>query len=236
MSLCIRLTIVSKRPGRRSFFRNSVLGGLALQRYDRGMFERCTNCGGAVMLTGRRDELGAFCSWQCQNYFRHREFCPQCLAETSGESAGGTSTINAVGTKLFGFGDPCPQCGSLVQTKCFCFFFPLIPLGRYRVLYATPTQYFSRKLVQRMPRGAATSPPFTTAAPLQTMPAPSTDAAFRCPYCGSPAPAVVKKQISPVGWILFAVLLLFCFPLCWIGLLIQDQRLECPACRGRLGG
>jgi DNA-directed RNA polymerase subunit RPC12/RpoP len=30
------------------------------------------------------------------------------------------------------------------------------------------------------------------------------------------------------------VLLLFCFPLCWVGLLIQDQYLECSYCGGRL--
>jgi lipopolysaccharide-induced tumor necrosis factor-alpha factor len=219
------------------------------------MFEKCVNCGGSVMLQGRRDEYGVFCSWQCQNYYRHRDFCPTCRAETTDEDAGSTTTVNAVGTKLFGHGDPCPECGSVVQSKCFCVFFPVIPLGKYRALYATPTRYYSRRLVQRLPRLPSMQSPFGDAAAAVSgsqfpatatanapfgapafAPQPTPDFAFRCPACGSPAPGVWKKKISAAGWVLFAVLLLFCFPLCWIGLLLQEQYLECPACRARLAG
>ena len=39
---------------------------------------------------------------------------------------------------------------------------------------------------------------------------------FRCPYCDSSARPVVQSKISVGGWIVFAVLLLVFFPLCWL--------------------
>ncbi|HEX8174732.1 MAG TPA: LITAF-like zinc ribbon domain-containing protein [Pyrinomonadaceae bacterium] len=58
---------------------------------------------------------------------------------------------------------------------------------------------------------------------------------YRCPYCKSSAPPITIEKISEGGWIVFAMLLFFCFPLFWIGLLMKDSQQFCSACRARLG-
>lgn len=59
---------------------------------------------------------------------------------------------------------------------------------------------------------------------------------FRCPYCGSSLPPTTISKVSSAGWALFWILLLFlCFPLFWIGLLIQDHFSKCSACGMILG-
>jgi lipopolysaccharide-induced tumor necrosis factor-alpha factor len=57
---------------------------------------------------------------------------------------------------------------------------------------------------------------------------------FRCVYCGSTEPPYRTTQISSDGWILFVLLLIFCFPLFWIGLLITEERRHCYDCGARL--
>lgn len=59
---------------------------------------------------------------------------------------------------------------------------------------------------------------------------------FRCMHCGSSDLPVTVKKISTGGWIVFVVILLVFFPLCWIGLLITDNYKVCYECRIRLGG
>ncbi len=77
-------------------------------------------------------------------------FCVTCRAQTTDESPGGTFTFNYVGTRLIGFRDICPYCGSVVQRKWFCFVLPLVPLAKYRVLYleegGSYRRYVGRKL------------------------------------------------------------------------------------------
>ncbi|HKS29512.1 MAG TPA: LITAF-like zinc ribbon domain-containing protein [Pyrinomonadaceae bacterium] len=58
---------------------------------------------------------------------------------------------------------------------------------------------------------------------------------YRCPYCHSTAPPFSIEKISDGGWIVFAVMLLFCFPLFWIGLLMKDNQQFCSTCRARIG-
>lgn len=58
---------------------------------------------------------------------------------------------------------------------------------------------------------------------------------YRCPRCASQALPVHTKRISTAGWIVFAVLLVFFFPLFWIGLLIKEDVRLCPACNLKLG-
>ncbi|HEX8458273.1 MAG TPA: LITAF-like zinc ribbon domain-containing protein [Pyrinomonadaceae bacterium] len=55
---------------------------------------------------------------------------------------------------------------------------------------------------------------------------------FRCPHCQSTAPPVIAKRIGTAGWIVFFTLLIFCFPLCFIGLFIKDEYRMCSWCRG----
>jgi len=63
-------------------------------------------------------------------------FCASCRSRTTDESLGDTRTVNFVlGTRLIGHDDRCPACGSVLQTKWLQIILPLIPLGRYRVIY-----------------------------------------------------------------------------------------------------
>lgn len=58
---------------------------------------------------------------------------------------------------------------------------------------------------------------------------------YECPFCGSTEPPATRKEISVGGWIVFAVMLLFCFPLFWIGFLIKDEKYFCYDCRRKIG-
>ncbi len=121
------------------------------------MFEKCQNCGSRV-ISGRRDELGVFCSAECRNFVAHPGFCQTCLSTSSPRSTGGTFTFNGIGTGLYGRKDPCSVCGSVVQTHWICIFFvPIIPLGKYRVKYTQPRRFLSRRLSDKV------LPPFPSA-------------------------------------------------------------------------
>jgi hypothetical protein len=53
----------------------------------------------------------------------------------------------------------------------------------------------------------------------------------RCPVCGSVGPPYYKSKVSTAGWIVFVLLLvLFCWPLCWIGLLMKENYAVCSTC------
>jgi hypothetical protein len=96
----------------------------------------------------RREEVR---SAECESWARHPGYCAECTRVTSEESSGGTYTLNGIGTKLYFRRQTCPTCGSCVQTKFFCvFYFPLIPLGSYRVRWATPKRFFSRRVLKNM--------------------------------------------------------------------------------------
>jgi len=55
-----------------------------------------------------------------------------------------------------------------------------------------------------------------------------------CDRCGSTARPHTTTAISEGGWITFVILLVAFFPLCWIGLLIQETRVTCADCGARL--
>jgi hypothetical protein len=81
-----------------------------------------------------------------------------------------------------------------------------------------------------IPLWAADPPP----APVVPLREPSTPANFRCPHCQSNAPPVIAKRIGVAGWIVFFALLIFCFPLCFIGLFIKEEYRMCSWCRGAI--
>jgi hypothetical protein len=58
---------------------------------------------------------------------------------------------------------------------------------------------------------------------------------YRCPYCDTRSRPYRRSQISAGGWITFALMLLFCWPLFWIGLLITEEYSVCSRCGLRLG-
>lgn len=57
---------------------------------------------------------------------------------------------------------------------------------------------------------------------------------WRCPYCQSSGGSYSEKHITSGGCMLAILLLLFCLPLCWLGLLFTDERAYCRSCRTRL--
>ncbi len=59
--------------------------------------------------------------------------------------------------------------------------------------------------------------------------------AFRCPHCMSTYMPRIERKISTAGWITFAALLVFFFPLFWIGLLIKEDVMICQTCNTRIG-
>lgn len=58
---------------------------------------------------------------------------------------------------------------------------------------------------------------------------------YRCPHCMSQFLPKIERRISTAGWITFAVLLVFFFPLFWIGLLIKEDVRICPGCNMKVG-
>lgn len=54
-----------------------------------------------------------------------------------------------------------------------------------------------------------------------------------CSRCGNRHIPQVERRISTAGWITFAVLLVFFFPLFWIGLMIKEDVQICPACNSK---
>jgi len=62
-------------------------------------------------------------------------------------------------------------------------------------------------------------------------PQPITPQNFRCPHCQTTQPPVIAKRINTAGWVVFFALLIFCFPLCFIGLFIKDEYRQCSWCR-----
>jgi hypothetical protein len=57
---------------------------------------------------------------------------------------------------------------------------------------------------------------------------------FRCPYCGTRERPEETRRITAAGWAIFAVFLVFFFPLFWVGLLITESERRCYDCRRRL--
>jgi hypothetical protein len=51
-----------------------------------------------------------------------------------------------------------------------------------------------------------------------------------CPRCHRATHFLQHERISTGGILVFAILLLLCFPLCWIGLFIREKYLVCPLC------
>ncbi len=72
-------------------------------------------------------------------------------------------------------------------------------------------------------------------APLMYQPTRQMGQPFRCPHCMSQYLPRVERRISTAGWITFAVLLVFFFPLFWIGLLIKEDVQVCQSCQTKVG-
>ena len=53
---------------------------------------------------------------------------------------------------------------------------------------------------------------------------------FECIHCGSESRPRLVQEISSAGWVVFVILILFCWPLFWIGLLMKDTYRVCSRC------
>ena len=63
-------------------------------------------------------------------------------------------------------------------------------------------------------------------------------AIFTCPFCSNEGPPIITKQVNAMGWVLFVILLLLFFPLCWLPFVIsgcKDEIRKCAVCGGRIG-
>jgi hypothetical protein len=58
---------------------------------------------------------------------------------------------------------------------------------------------------------------------------------FRCLYCETDELPIKRTRVAPGGWVVLVILLLFCLPLFWVGLLIKEEYRECYECGIRLG-
>ena len=54
--------------------------------------------------------------------------------------------------------------------------------------------------------------------------------AFKCPYCDHEGMPRVEQRISGTGWLIFAILLVFCLPLCWIPFVTDGTKEEIKTC------
>jgi hypothetical protein len=81
-------------------------------------------------------------------------FCVACYLQTKDESPGDTWQVNFCGTRLIGY-EQCPICHSIIQIKWFCLLIPIIPLGKYRVIYSEKSifnsSYIGRKFRVKEP-------------------------------------------------------------------------------------
>lgn len=46
----------------------------------------------------------------------------------------------------------------------------------------------------------------------------------------------MHSKISTAGWLVFFGLLIFCFPICWVGFLMKDSGRKCLQCHAMQGG
>lgn len=101
--------------------------------------------------------------------------------------------------------------------------------------YAWKTDEFQTQNESRRTQPGVVDPGFGNAGNAMAHSAtPFMASSYRCPNCMSQFLPRIEKRISTAGWITFAILLVFFFPLFWIGLLIKEEVHTCPSCNMRL--
>ena len=125
------------------------------------MANKCSFCGSTIVIGGVKDGENYFCRDICLENFRYPGFCPACTADTTDLSPGGVSSVNGIGTVLYGgtkrlemfkYGEgggsgKCPTCFSVIKTKWWALcFIPIIRLKTYRVKNVALNRYLGRFL------------------------------------------------------------------------------------------
>lgn len=88
------------------------------------------------------------------------------------------------------------------------------------------------------PPAGAIPPPATPYAPQPGSYVPPPPGVFVCPFCRYQGPPIIERKISSNGWVVFALLVVFCLPLCWLPFVLDDCKEDtrkCPSCGARLG-
>lgn len=91
----------------------------------------------------------------------------------------------------------------------------------------------ARQTLNLPPQAYAEMPP-SAPAPLANFHGGQMVGNYRCINCGTTFLPRIERKISTAGWVTFALLLVFIFPLFWIGLLIKEDHYVCPMCRRRV--
>ncbi|MBA3766855.1 MAG: LITAF-like zinc ribbon domain-containing protein [Acidobacteria bacterium] len=102
-------------------------------------------------------------------------------------------------------------------------------------LSAQPQPTQQQQYTPPPPYAWAESGPLAPATQQQQYAAPPASAGYRCPRCGAAYLPTVEKKVSSDGWVIFVLMLFFCFPLFWIGLLMKQEYRVCPVCHANLG-
>lgn len=123
---------------------------------------------------------------------------------------------------------PCRNCGQLNDDA--------VRICRYCGAGLAPQpQATQQREYTPPPYGWADTAPLPATQPYTAPPAAAAAAGYRCPRCNAAYLPIVEKKISSEGMLIFILLLFFCFPLCWIGLLMKQESRVCPVCHANLG-
>lgn len=132
----------------------------------------------------------------------------------------------------------CQKCGQVNETgQNFCRFCGETLTPARSTTYAPPKPYGwaspSSPLHDVVPEYPPQVQPLVQTPP-QPMPQMQ-PLGYHCPRCGTTAPPKINKRISDGGWIVFVIMILFCFPLFWIGLLMKEEERVCSMCLAKIG-
>jgi DNA-directed RNA polymerase subunit M/transcription elongation factor TFIIS len=135
------------------------------------------------------------------------------MSETIQFTCPACDTVLVVAASLCGTKVNCPKCNNIALISA--------PPADFVVAQKVPTESASRrgKLVASIANYGQRS---------------RREVGFRCPFCQSNLKPKVKRKISTAGWVTFALLLFFCFPLSIIGLFLKDEYRVCRSCGIRL--
>jgi hypothetical protein len=109
---------------------------------------RCDNCKGVGVLLRGDDSARRFCSPECRDFAANPSFCAKCITEATSETAGSLYSVNGIGGMLIERQRRCPECHSIVARRYEGGSFGTGPKAYFRILYASPTTFYSRKLKQ----------------------------------------------------------------------------------------
>ncbi len=105
------------------------------------------------------------------------------------------------------------------------------PPSPYRTPYGTSQPFTPPPApMPTVPPSGSPTVPYIPPLPIQ----PVVVGGFVCPYCRTNLPPRLTSRVSPAGWVIFALLLLLCWPLFWVGFLIREEGLRCRNCGRQL--